>query len=181
MPLTTADDQLYAWEMQLGLNLYNGGHTWFNLDTTSIDSMRHIVQYNSAAGYMAGDILSLLGKGVVTWPVPVIDTATLNGSGSGNQGDGRKSNTHGAVIAAQAAEAFSVYPNPSYGSMILTSTASGTFTVYTLLGQLLQNYEVKAGENEISLPANISSGVYIGEFKPVDNSSIKQVRIVYEP
>ena len=44
LPLVTNNDKLYAWQSQLGINLFSEGNTWLGLDTASQDSLKHIVQ-----------------------------------------------------------------------------------------------------------------------------------------
>jgi hypothetical protein len=135
------------------------------------------VQTNySPAGYMAGGILSLIGAGFVTWPSPIIDTATLN---SPFEGGGDRKSSPIENINNSSTPSFAVYPNPTTGALSLIS-GEGTFMVYNLFGQKLQDYQVTKGQTELQLPSNISSGIYIGKFKPFLSGPTQQVSIMYQ-
>ena len=192
LPLGTNDDKLYAWEAGLMLNLYSNGKTWFDLDSASADSMMKITQYNSPAGYMAGAVTALLGIAPVTWPVPVLDTAmidsvmaALDTSRSGERtthggalGNGRSPIT---TVNKTGVQSFSVYPNPTFGSIMINTTMSGRFTLFTMLGQQLAEYTVTSGSTNMQLPTGISPGIYIGKFKSDNGRITQEVRLVYQP
>jgi len=190
LPLVTSDDKLYAWEAGLMLNLYSNGNTWFDLDSASADSMMKITQYNSPAGYMAGGIAALLGLAPVTWPEPVLDTAMIDSimaTLDTNQSSERT--THGAtanggtspITNTAGTQSVSVYPNPTYGSLVISTTKSGKFTLYTMLGQQLAEYIVTSGSSDMQLPVGLAPGIYIGEFKSDAGGAAQEVRLVYQP
>jgi type IX secretion system substrate protein len=190
LPLVTADDTLYAWESQLQINLYSEGKTWFDLDTTNIDSMKHIVQYNSAAGYLAGGLSALAGMAPVTWPMPVVGTAALDSAMTAIAAEhdgGRKAHGTGSAISPVSDvnnignPAFSIFPNPTYGNLTVNTTGSGKFTLYTLLGQKIREYSVPAGQTNLQLPVSLAAGMYIGEFRPDNEGETKEIKLVYQP
>ena len=185
LPLVTNNDKLYAWQSQLGINLFSEGNTWLGLDTASQDSLKHIVQYNKAAGYGAGGLASFLGLNPVTWPIPVFDTLTLDSILAlvdTNHVAYRKTNNSGTSISnvnSIKAHSFSFFPNPTNGSITTLSSCPGIFTLYSVLGQQIQNYEIKSGQTELTLPINLSSGIYTGSFRTKDGSQSNQVKLIY--
>jgi len=78
-------------------------------------------------------------------------------------------------------QAFRVYPNPTTGSFTILASGAGTFTLYTLLGQKLQQYIVAAGQTELQFPVNISAGMYIGTYKPDDGTNQSTAHLLYQP
>ncbi len=76
---------------------------------------------------------------------------------------------------------FSVYPNPTYGTLTITTTATGTFTLYTMLGQEVRKYELTLGKGDIQLPESLAVGIYMGKFAPTDGGDVREVRLVYQP
>jgi len=191
LPMVTGDDSLYAWEAGIAITLYSGGHTWLDVDTTSLGIMTRLVQYNKAAGYMAGGTDALLGTGPVTWPYPGTDSTTLDTlaaittrhSGDRTAGGTITHNTNATVSNANntGMVAFSAYPNPTYGSLTITTTGSGSFELYTIEGQLLQKYTVANGVTDILLPPSLAAGLYMGVFRADSGGVANTVRLVYQP
>jgi hypothetical protein len=114
---------------------------------------------------------TLLGTGPMLWPKPVIDSEN-------NTGLMRQAATDTGDV--QAINTFSVYPNPSTGTLTLNATATGTFYLYTMLGQQAGEYVVTVGQTTVTLPANLSAGVYMGTYRPDNNASPSEVRIVLD-
>ena len=181
MPTPFPEDSLYKWEAQKEIDLYSTGHTWFDLDSTSKDSLQHIVQYNSAAGYMAGGIGSLLAYLPVTWPVPVIDTVLADSALALMGKPARVSGEAVTNVNKTATKDFSIFPNPTFGNFTVKATSAGTLTIYTLLGQQLANYNVNAGQTEMQLSDRLAAGMYMGVYRPADGGRTIEVRLVYEP
>jgi trimeric autotransporter adhesin len=77
------------------------------------------------------------------------------------------------------ASAFSVFPNPTSGALSITADVDGEFTLFTLDGKMVQLYPVTAGNNSVSLPNNLASGVYMCRFNGNDGS-MNMVRLVVE-
>lgn len=73
-----------------------------------------------------------------------------------------------------------VYPNPTNGRLSIEATTAGIFTIYTLDGKTLQQYATEAPATSISLPNNLTAGVYMCRFEGSDGNN-KTVRIVYTP
>lgn len=188
MILSNADDTLYSWIMQLGINLYSAGHTWFDIDTTNLDSLKKIVQYNKEAGYIAGGITTLLGVKPVTIPVVVIDSSSLDTliadstQGGGGEG-GRLTHTKSPVTELNSSvdASFKIHPNPTIGNFTVVASGSGKLILYTLLGQELTAYAITAGSTDFQLPANMAAGMYLGVFRPECGGKTSKVRIIYQP
>ena len=184
LPLSSDDDKLFAWETQLAINLFSAGHTWFDLDSTSRDSLAGIVQYSRLPGYMAGGISSLIGTTPITWPLPVLDSAGYVSSLSyyGSQGLGSKSNSNltSNSIASNTNCQFSVNPNPTNGNLTIQAPSSGTFIICTLFGQQIQKNYVNSGQTFLQLPPSISPGMYICKFISINGESVKEMKLLYQ-
>ncbi len=187
LPMVTDEDKLYSWEAAKAISLFSAGHTWLDADTVTLDSMTRIVQYNSAAGGMAGGTTALLGMAPVTYPSPALDPEVQSTLLSmDTHSGGRTANTKGNATAvnniqSQKAGEFTVYPNPTYGSLSIATSAAGTFILYTMLGQEIQKYDLAAGKGDMQLPAGLAAGIYIGKFTSTDGGIVKEVRLVYQP
>jgi Secretion system C-terminal sorting domain len=187
LPLTTDDEKLYAWEAGIAINLFSNGKTWFDIDSASLDSMKRLVQYNKASGYMAGGTSALLGASPVTWPIPVLDTASLDSilaisdRNIDTSGGGGAKSSHGTVSKEKKATNFSAYPNPTSGAFTIVTSTSGEFTLFTLLGQQLGTYPILSGKTDIELPRNLASGIYLGRFRSNNGDTQKEIRVVYQP
>jgi hypothetical protein len=186
--LDNSDDSLYAWETQKEIDLYSAGGNWMDLDSASRDSLLHIVQYNKAAGYMAGAVAALIGITPITWPMPVIDTALMDSlissiDTSVHSGERMAHGGNAPItdINKTSSPTFSIFPNPTFGNFTIKASGAGTFTLYTLLGQQLQEYSVICGQTAMQLPTNIAAGMYLGKFKPENGGKTKEVRLIYQP
>jgi len=73
-----------------------------------------------------------------------------------------------------------LYPNPTTGAFTLQAPADGTFAVYTLDGKQVEQYNITAGNNTLSLPKGIASGVYMCRYSGNDRNTL-MVRLLYEP
>ncbi len=67
--------------------------------------------------------------------------------------------TVGLEELAAAAE-FKVYPNPSSGNLIITSSCNRTILIYNSLNQLVKRVNVQEGENSLDLSL-LDNGVYL--------------------
>ena len=139
---------------------------------------------------MAGGTSTLIGSGYVTWPIPVFDSgvydSTIYDSVSYDtvQNGQRVANNTGAAPIANvnsATSVFSFFPNPNYGSITLKANTSGTFSVYTIEGQLVQAYTINAGKTELKLPQALAPGLYMGTYVPDNGGKQTVVRFVYQP
>jgi uncharacterized protein YjdB len=92
-----------------------------------------------------------------------ITTPRAAGNLPGNEGDGM----------------LQLYPNPTSGIFTLQSSVEGTFTVYTIEGKKVEQYQVSNGVTTLSLPKGIATGVYMCKFLGNDGSTM-MVRLVYE-
>lgn len=73
-----------------------------------------------------------------------------------------------------------VVPNPTNGVFTLKTPGSGVFSVYTLLGQKVQEYEITGKLIEIRLPADLAAGMYTGRFISNESGSVIEVKLVYQ-
>ena len=57
-----------------------------------------------------------------------------------------------------------IWPNPSGGEINVRCSEAGILSVYTIQGQKMGTYNLKAGENEVHPDAGIADGVYLMEY-----------------
>lgn len=189
VPLDSLEDSLFVWQAQLAIDLYSQGKTWMDIDSNTADSLAHIIQYNKASGYSAGAVSALIGVGEVTWPIPVITDSTIFDSTSGDSsGNGQRmalgSQSDGprkTIKTIGSDYSFKVHPNPTYGQIAIQSAESGKFIICNMVGQQVAEYEINAGQVDISLPSNQAAGIYIGRFRPAKGMNSKEVKIIYQP
>jgi hypothetical protein len=74
---------------------------------------------------------------------------------------------------------FNIFPNPTTGIVNIASPIAGTFTVYTIDGRFVEQYEVKELSTVITLPNTLAAGIYVGRFNGEDGSTV-MVRLVCE-
>jgi len=67
---------------------------------------------------------------------------------------------------------FSVYPNPSNGTITINSTEKGELIVLNSIGEKLQLFSVEAGKNEINL-SELATGIYFLQL----NGSTQQISV----
>jgi uncharacterized protein YjdB len=82
-------------------------------------------------------------------------------------------------VSSAAISEVRIYPNPTTGTFSIATNISGVTSMYTIDGKELQQYEVKAGTTDITLPAGLTNGVYMLRFNGADGSS-KMVRLIYQ-
>ena len=146
----------------------------------------NFLKINLAAGYMAGAINSLIGTGPITFPIPLLDSSfadSLLNNDPNNQNNGlRKGAFKQTAISSTTDDAsFMVYPNPSNGSFISNSTASGVFEVYSIDGRVIDRYNIVSGTTNIQLPYSLTCGIYMGIFRPSNGSKSSTIRLVIKP
>jgi trimeric autotransporter adhesin len=74
---------------------------------------------------------------------------------------------------------YSLYPNPTSGIININSPVRGMLVVYTIDGKQVAQYALTASANMVSLPSNLSTGIYMCRFSGADGTSAI-VRLVYE-
>ncbi|MBX2907611.1 MAG: T9SS type A sorting domain-containing protein, partial [Taibaiella sp.] len=85
-----------------------------------------------------------------------------------------------AGMTEEAVTLFSVFPNPSHGSLSVSTGVAGTFTIYTVDGKVAATSELTKGVNAINMSVNMAAGTYLCRFNGTDGS-VQSVRLVYEP
>jgi len=82
-------------------------------------------------------------------------------------------------INATTASSFSLYPNPTVGSLTINTEVGGRLVVMTIDGRTAGSYELTAGTNTIQLSSDLAAGVYMCQFSGTDGST-QQVRMVLQ-
>jgi hypothetical protein len=77
------------------------------------------------------------------------------------------------------ANIFNIYPNPTSGSLTITSSEKGALTLFTIDGKQVEQYEINKDVTSISLPNSLATGVYMCRFSG-EEGSVKIVRLVFE-
>ncbi len=83
------------------------------------------------------------------------------------------------TITNQAADVFQLYPNPTSSSFTININEAGTFTLYSIDGKKMNEYNVTGGLNIIDIPQGQASGIYIGKYIG-RHGNTATVRVVYE-
>ena len=75
---------------------------------------------------------------------------------------------------------FTVSPNPTTGAINITTAMAGSVAIFSIDGmQVLRTY-AQAGNTAITLPATLSTGIYMLRYTGNDGNS-KTIRLVYTP
>ena len=74
----------------------------------------------------------------------------------------------------------SLYPNPTAGKFVLTTSTPGELSLYNLEGQRIISYSIERQVSYLSLPPSIAPGLYIGRFNS-SPGNIHTIRIKYQP
>ncbi|MBL7690881.1 MAG: T9SS type A sorting domain-containing protein, partial [Flavipsychrobacter sp.] len=82
-------------------------------------------------------------------------------------------------ITNATASMFSIYPNPTVGTLTINTEVDGRLMVLTIDGRTVGSYDLTAGSNTIQLSSDLAAGVYMCQFKGTDGS-IQQVRMVLQ-
>ncbi|MCF8450401.1 MAG: Ig-like domain-containing protein, partial [Taibaiella sp.] len=80
----------------------------------------------------------------------------------------------------ETAAILKIYPNPTAGVFTIEAPSNGTFTVFTIDGKQLVDYQISIPLTTVILPPGIAAGVYMCRYTAVDGSTTI-VRIIYEP
>lgn len=86
----------------------------------------------------------------------------------------------GAAVVSNGTFRFSVFPNPTQGSLSVESGIHGVATIYTIDGKEVGKYDIGTNRSDIVLPADMAAGVYMMRFKG-DDGSTQLVRLVFKP
>jgi uncharacterized protein YjdB len=77
------------------------------------------------------------------------------------------------------ATVFSVYPNPTKGTLTINAPVNGIFTIFTIDGKRVAAYALTTAAAAVTLPYDLAAGIYVCRFSGEDGSN-ELVRIVYE-
>ncbi|MBX2907560.1 MAG: Ig-like domain-containing protein [Taibaiella sp.] len=75
---------------------------------------------------------------------------------------------------------FSIFPNPSHGSLSVSAPVDGVFAIFTVDGKLITNSELTEGVTAIQLPAIMAPGTYVCRFTGSDGTT-RMVTLSYQP
>ncbi len=75
---------------------------------------------------------------------------------------------------------YSVYPNPTSGSLTITTDNTGTFKIFTVDGRMIETRNITDATTNITLPNTLAAGYYVCQFIGNDGTQ-KIVRILYQP
>lgn len=167
MPSNTKAEQDLTWLLGKAIDLYSQGNSWFDITKQELEKVDEMVAYNNTTGYMAMAISNLVHKKEMAWLLPDIESA-----GGATALEEAVNNSASTLV--------SIYPNPTDGVFTLQSSAEGTLSIYTVDGRVINTYKAVAGKTQITLPASLSSGIYVGRFETQDDQ-VQNIRIVYEP
>jgi hypothetical protein len=85
-----------------------------------------------------------------------------------------------AGMSEEAVTLFSVFPNPSHGTLSVSTGVAGTFVIMSVDGKQVSVSELTAGVNAINMSSGLAAGTYMCRFQGVDGS-VQAIRLVYEP
>lgn len=74
-------------------------------------------------------------------------------------------------VTEVAQTSFSLFPNPTTGNLTLATSVAGKATIFSVDGKEVQSYDVEVGNNNLNLPYNLATGVYMCRFIGNDGSS----------
>lgn len=83
------------------------------------------------------------------------------------------------VIQQGRNDIFSTYPNPSTGTLTIDAPVPGTFSIFTIDSKLVAGYTITEATTTITLPTNMTPGIYMCCFNG-DDGSTTAVRLIYE-
>jgi hypothetical protein len=82
-------------------------------------------------------------------------------------------------VLAGGIAVFSLYPNPTSGSLTVEASVKGLLTIYTVDGREVAQYAVAETATTVKLPDNLATGVYMCRFNGADGST-EIVRLVFQ-
>ena len=171
------DDITFKYIHQLAINLKTAGQTWADLDSVNTDSLKHMAQINHRPGYMAGNVLHILNKGEINWPIPVLSVIRHHAHG---HGDGRYTENTGVSGNNGGEVLVDIYPNPTTGTVTIQASEAGIFVLYSLDGREIGRYAVQDQATTVIFPSGLTAGIYMGRFM-AGSGSVTNVKIVYQP
>ena len=80
---------------------------------------------------------------------------------------------------AATANMFSIYPNPTNGTLTISTSVAGELSIYTIDGKVTGQYSMTAGANSVQLSSDLAAGVYMCQFTGTDGST-QQARLILQ-
>jgi uncharacterized protein YjdB len=90
-----------------------------------------------------------------------------------------RSGGNNSATTADASVELALYPNPTNGAYTLSVSEVGTFSIFTVDGKSVGQYDVQVGVNPMTMPQGMAAGVYMCRFTSASGSTVV-VRLVYE-
>jgi uncharacterized protein YjdB len=75
---------------------------------------------------------------------------------------------------------FSIYPNPTSGTIYVNTATEGTFVIYSVDGRAVVTRELITGSTQVQLPTPMAAGMYLCRFTDTAGN-INTTRLVFEP
>ena len=76
----------------------------------------------------------------------------------------------GVATTAGKTNEVSLYPNPSNGAINIKADVAGVFYLYSLDGKSLGEYKITEGINNLTMPNELATGIYMGRYLGEDGS-----------
>ena len=74
---------------------------------------------------------------------------------------------------------FSIYPNPTNGTLTISTSVAGELSIYTIDGKVTDQFSMTAGANSVQLSSDLAAGVYMCQFTGTDGST-QQARLILQ-
>jgi len=140
-----------------------GGGTWSSSNSNATVSSTGVVTgVTAGTATISYTVANDCGPSSATMPVVVIPIALC--------GVGLTTPDNGKVT---------VFPNPTSGTVMINTTASGTFAIYTIDGRMIDSYEIKAPATSVKLSGDLANGLYMCKLTGNDGS-ITMIKLEYK-
>lgn len=78
------------------------------------------------------------------------------------------------------AKEVNIYPNPTSGRFVISTSVTGTIDIYSIDGKLVYTNAIVAEQTTITLPYSLTSGIYVCRFTD-NNGHTTNIRLSYHP
>jgi len=72
-----------------------------------------------------------------------------------------------------------VWPNPTTGAFNVRSAEEGALVLFDMMGRMVAEYKINAGETSLQLPYRLAAGLYVGKFMG-GSGGMQVIRMVKE-